>query len=809
MPYLVTLNLGKGSLVDGFASVTGQLWPPQAIAPMQRIAALPPAPEVATTYQHWRQLYIALYTGMGWRRSSLATHPGLPEHPDPKDVANTFDIEEADVTVGSRSEFSALCQTLQEQFNNWLASAPFRRLEQWLRTQLPPDADIRLIVTADQDSALRLPWHLWELLDDYPRAELALSPANFGQRVEPAASQTSRRSPTKLHSKVQILAILGDRRGIDLAADCQFLQQLPHSDITFLVEPDRVTVSEHLWQGGWDILFFAGHSSSQERGHLQINPQEQLSIEQVTYGLQAAIQTGLKLAIFNSCDGLGLAHTLAELHLPHSIVMREPVPDRVAQEFLKSFLAAFSSGQSLYTAVRRARERLQSWADAFPCATWLPVICQNPADGVPFWHDWYRQPFIRWQWPQKVDMAAIALSSLIATGIVAGVRGLGLLQPLELAAFDQFMRYRPTELPDPRLLIVRITETDIRAEGQAMRQGSLSDQTLSRLLATLEQAEPRVVGLDLYRDFAASPELIAHLEHDRLIAVCKRPEAEADPAGVLPPPEVDPARLGFSDLLHDRDSAVRRHLLFTSPQSAAVCATPYAFSVQLAFRYLHEQGITPQFTPDQHLQLGEVVFPALRSRSAGYQPLDARGSQLLINYRAAPTLAAVAQQVTVAQVLQGEVPPELVHDRIVLIGVDTPSAGDRWSTPYGRSFESKIPGVVLHAQLTSQLLSATLDGRPLLRVWHPGMELLWIGLWAVVGGAVAWNRGSGTQRLSVLLGVVLINGSLCFLLLVQGSWVACVPAIAVVWLSYALGRSPLASTVVTRLSHYSRNHPHV
>jgi len=40
------------------------------------------------------------------------------------------------------------------------------------------------------------------------------------------------------------------------------------------------------------------------------------------------------------------------------IVMREPVPDLVAKEFLKYFLSSFSSGNSLFLAVREAREQL-------------------------------------------------------------------------------------------------------------------------------------------------------------------------------------------------------------------------------------------------------------------------------------------------------------------------------------------------------------------------------------------------------------------------------------------------------------------
>lgn len=104
--------------------------------------------------------------------------------------------------------------------------------------------------------------------------------------------------------------------------------------------------------------------------------------------MQRAIAHSLKLAIFNSCDGLGLAWDLADLQIPQVIVMREPVPDRVAQSFLKHFLVAFSSGQPLYLAVRQAREQLQALEAEFPCATWLPIICQNPAEVPQAWQDW-------------------------------------------------------------------------------------------------------------------------------------------------------------------------------------------------------------------------------------------------------------------------------------------------------------------------------------------------------------------------------------------------------------------------------------
>ena len=110
------------------------------------------------------------------------------------------------------------------------------------------------------------------------------------------------------------------------------------------------------------------------------------------YALRTSVSKGLKLAIFNSCDGLGLANSLSDLGIPQIIVMREPVPDPVAQSFLRYFLKAFARREPFYLAVRQAREQLQGLEGEFPCATWLPVIFQNP---VALLIQWVHQRFSR------------------------------------------------------------------------------------------------------------------------------------------------------------------------------------------------------------------------------------------------------------------------------------------------------------------------------------------------------------------------------------------------------------------------------
>ncbi|MBF2029824.1 MAG: CHASE2 domain-containing protein [Oscillatoriales cyanobacterium C42_A2020_001] len=756
MSYLVVLNLGKGDWQSGLPTVIAQLWDSQSSTPMQFTGSLPPTLELKELYQQWQAVYEAVYANLGWRRSR-----------------STFEIEvdETDLTHVSHEEFRALCQQLQQTMNRWLNAEAFRNIDRQLRTRLTPDQELRLIVVADDPALLRLPWCLWSLLEDYPRAEIALSLPEYSRPVKAPLQ--------KPKGKVRILAILGNSEGIDVAKDQELLKQLPDVELTFLVEPHPKELHQQLWEPGWDVLFFAGHSSSQGTGHIQINQYDRLTIEELKYGLRTAIAHGLKLAIFNSCDGLGLARDLADLSLPQVIVMREPVPDRVAQEFLKGFLTAFAGGKSLYGSVRVAREKLEALETDFPCATWLPVICQNPAEAPPMWHEWSGKKRVSRRFPTRRELQTVLLSGFVATGFVMGGRWLGWLQPLELWAFDRLMQTRPAEPPDSRLLVVAITDQDIQAEGVKMRQGSLSDSTLNQLLRKIEAQQPAVIGLDVYRDTPATePQLATRFQQsDRLIAICKRPEAEADPTGILPPPEVPPERVSFSDFVVDQDGVIRRHLMYLPSNPTSRCTATLALSLQLAQRYLQTKGIAIAFTPEHNLQIGNTLFQRLQPRTSGYQPADAGGGQVLLNYRATPTPGAIAQQVTVGQIMAGQVNPQVFKDRIVMIGVAAPfSGGDYWQTPYGKSRTEQVPGIVLHAQMVSQILSAVLDQRPLLWVWSPWLEALWVTGWAIAGGVLACLLRQQMGWLVVAVIVTLITMvAICWIALIQAGWIPLLP----------------------------------
>ena len=779
MGKLVVFKLGEGSFEQGFP-VTLQIAEDGdsvkaggfASRPcVEMTGRLPAAPEIPECYTHWQSCYHRL--GLRLRLSAPANQ-----------VAN----------VSLLADCSASAQGLSDRLNAWLNALSLRAVKEKLLEKLLPSEQVRVIFQTEDKQLQRLPWHLWDFFERYPQAEVALSASAYERLETRSFSRT----------KVRILAILGNSQGINIQADRTLLERLPGAEVTFLIEPQLKELNDQLWEQGWDILFFAGHSSSQgkdELGRIYLNQIESLSLNQLKYALKKAIEQGLKLAIFNSCDGLGLARNLAELHIPQLIVMREPVPDQVAQEFLKYFLQAFARGESFYLAVRLARQRLQGLENEFPCATWLPVIYQNPAAMPPTWAELVGQRDRQDLHEQRLtwrSLRTILLISLVVTSFLIGIRRLGMLQPLELQAFDQLLRLRPDEVPDPRLLVVKVTEADIQAQNPEQRQGSLSDEALAQLLQKLEPYQPQAIGLDIYHDLPVGrdhADLANRLAHNhQLIGVCKGSDAGTGDPGVGPSPDISVDRLGFSDVVVDSDGILRRHLLALTPDPASPCTTSYAFSVQLAFRYLAAKGILPKFTPEGYLQLGSAIFKPLDAHTGGYQGIDAWGHQVLLNYRSYRTPEAIAPQVKLTDVLTGKLNPNSVKDRIVLIGTTAESFHDHLATPY-----QEMSGVLVQAQMVSQILSTVLDQRPLLSAWPQGSEALWVWAWACLGGiATSWNlRSPWRLGLTTITALGALYG-FCFYLLIQGAWVPLVPS------ALALGMTS-ASVVVYRFRSNNSN----
>ncbi|MEG4274609.1 MULTISPECIES: CHASE2 domain-containing protein [unclassified Microcoleus] len=376
------------------------------------------------------------------------------------------------------------------------------------------------------------------------------------------------------------------------------------------------------------------------------------------------------------------------------------------------------------------------------------------------------------KWVDRERRVLITASAVASTVIV--MRWFGFFQVWEWAAFDQFVRWRPAEPIDSRIVIVEIKEADLQKYGYP-----ISDAVLAQLLQKLHAGKPRAIGLDIYRDLPTQPgnaELLKTFKTiPNLIGIELMPDETR--LGVRPPPVLEALdRIGFNNVVIDADSKVRRTLLYAWPGDGK---THQSFALRLALLYLEGEGISPlpARVDPTYLQLGKGVFRPFQPNDGAYVRSDSRGYQILTNLRGPRGSFRTA---SMSDVLSGTVPADLVRSRVVLIGSNAPSLKDFYQNSYSSGWFSppqQIPGVELQAHFLSQILSAALDGRGGINVWPEAAELLWILLWSWAGAKVSWNLRSLGRSAYCLLSICLCLSTSLYLALLVGWWLPLIPPI--------------------------------
>jgi CHASE2 domain-containing sensor protein len=384
----------------------------------------------------------------------------------------------------------------------------------------------------------------------------------------------------------------------------------------------------------------------------------------------------------------------------------------------------------------------------------------------------------------------VILTSAIVTAAIVGVRQLGVLEGFELRSYDHFIRSLPPEEPDNRVLVVGITEEDI----QKLKEESISDATMAKFLNKIEEYEPRAIGMDVLRDVPIGQgrqDLIKILKNnENIIAGCKL-SSESEP-GVAAAPGVPKERIGFADLPQDPDVIIRRSALVSTPttpkgavENIHVCnyadsenqVLSLAFNVALL--YLDKDNIVPEDIekgPNQgDIKLGAALFKRLGENVGGYRNLNAPDYQILIKYRSGEK---AIPQVSLLDVLNGKINPDLVKDRVVMIGYTATTKNDDFPTPYsaGKQDRVEMPGVLIHAHIVSQIISAVWDNRPLIWYWPFGGEVLWIFGWSIVGGTLAWSIRRPFLFILASGGAIAILYGVSYFLFLQSGWIPLIPA---------------------------------
>lgn len=371
-----------------------------------------------------------------------------------------------------------------------------------------------------------------------------------------------------------------------------------------------------------------------------------------------------------------------------------------------------------------------------------------------------------------------ALPGLLVIALVVAVRLVGGLQFFERFALDYMLRLRFPEPTDERILVVGINEQDIRQLGYP-----ISDQTLATLLQSLERYQPSVIGLDIFRDMPMEPGHAGLVNvfrtNQNIIGIEKILDSQTS-LSINPPPALPADQIGFVDAVLDTDGYLRRSLL-----GATDANEQYKFSLtlRLAERYLATHGVTLTngIRDPVAMRFGNVELTRFQANTGGYVGADAGGNQILINFRSG---AEPFHQVSMQEVLTGQVPADWIRDRVVLVGYTALSVKDTVSSvTASRTNPGLVFGVEIQAHAVSQIVSAVLDGRALLQVWPEGWEYFWIIVWGGIGISLGRFIRSPFKLLLGLGVAVAILISICYGLLLLSWWVPLVPALLVLMLN--------------------------
>ncbi len=384
------------------------------------------------------------------------------------------------------------------------------------------------------------------------------------------------------------------------------------------------------------------------------------------------------------------------------------------------------------------------------------------------------------------DWQGIIFTSATVSGLIIAANLMGLFQLLEWVTLDNFFKLRPEESIDPNIIIITIDESDINKFGHPLK-----DDLLANIINKIKKQNPTVIGLDIYRNLPVEP------GHEELVKVFKSTPnligVEKATNEIVPPPPTlaELNQVGLADLILDPDGKIRRGFISVQPNpNEPIFKT--SLPAIMAFEYLGSQNIKPipiENRPYEY-QLGKMRLKPLQKNDGGYVRAETNGYQILINFRGTRNQF---ETISLTELIQGNISQELFTNKMVFIGAIAPSLNDNHQTP----LYTKMAGVVIHANIASQLVNAALEGRNFIKIWPDIIEYLWIFAWSFVGARMSWkileNHSLKRKILSsvflIILGIILFDitiitiGFLAFL----GGW----------WLPVA---APLFSLTISALA---------
>ncbi|MEM6450832.1 MAG: CHASE2 domain-containing protein [Cyanobacteria bacterium P01_D01_bin.105] len=388
------------------------------------------------------------------------------------------------------------------------------------------------------------------------------------------------------------------------------------------------------------------------------------------------------------------------------------------------------------------------------------------------------------------------LPGMLVVALVCIARLSGLLQVQEWMALDTFARSCPPHAAPDRIAVVSISESDYQAIGEY----PLSAEVISQALIRLQQYRPRVIGLDIFKDFPAilsETPLSETIQSMPNVVVAERAFSSKESMNVTPPSNIAPDQIGFVDLEADTDGELRRTVLAAVGENGEI---KYSLAVQLTRKYLATEGLDFNLgaTPTEPIEFEGHTLPKFFPNTGGYIRANVNNNQALIHFCA---LQRPYETVALPDLLAGNVDADRFRDVIVIIGNVASSVQDTFITSavretlYSRQLLGNISepttrktattkliyGVEIHALTVKQLLSSVIDEPCFLRALPDVGEYYWIVLWGLVGMTLSVLFQSPWKTVVGLVVAALVLTGLCYWLMLRNWWLPVVPAGLSLW----------------------------
>ncbi len=391
-------------------------------------------------------------------------------------------------------------------FHHWLRSAELYDIRAAIAQATREYKYVDIFLSCHPLDLARLPWEVWEIGTEFAldtsKIRIVRTPINRRETVNNSQQNSG--------LKARALVILGDDTGLDFAAEKAALNQLTSLiDYTFIgwqpgkniAELKTEIVNAIASQAGWDILFFAGHSNETNLtgGEIAIAPNTALSISEIEQPLIIAKSRGLQVAIFNSCQGLSIANKLIDLGISQVAVMREPIHNRVAEEFLSPFFTALAKYEDVHASLLAASKYLKSEKHlTYPSAYLIPSLFRHPEAAL-----FRLQPFGIKQSLKKLipsRQEAIALSAVLIISLQLPVQSWLLERRVLLQAiYRQITNQVVTVASSPPVVLVEIDEESIK-KAKISQPKPMDCKYLASLVNRLVANQARVIGIDYLLD---------------------------------------------------------------------------------------------------------------------------------------------------------------------------------------------------------------------------------------------------------------------------------------------------------------------